>query len=404
MLAVAVLDEGISNAFNRDVRPTLFERDYLASDSETDTGIARSHGAIVADAVLRTDPALDLIDARVAAGTVTPATVEAALQDMIALADQGWRIGAINCSFAGLESWFSAPFVDEIAALAQRGILLVAASGNFGLRGTLEKTEYPAALPDVIAVGSHDGTGMPSDFAEQGLGRIAVLADGEDYPGKGESGTSFSTPQVAATVAAVQGLMLAATDRTLGAEAMVDVLRQGGAGPLSKPDPADGVTRYALHDHGGALAYAFRTHVAPRFEPLEYLASHADLQRAFGTDAAAATAHLRAFGAYEGRETSFDALAYVASHADLHAAFGTDRKAAARHWFDFGLSEGREVTFDAAAYFAANPDVAVAHGGVLRAAAEHYLTNGIAEHRPLAPSADVVALGMTVPAPDALLA
>jgi hypothetical protein len=383
MLAVTVLDNGISNSFNNTVKRSIFEHDYVFNDNETDSGAARPHGTIVADAVVRTNAKLDLIDARVAdsLGVAFSTDVEKGLQGMIALADQGYRIGAINYSYGSLSSLPSAAYQDEIDSLAARGIFMVSASGNAGTRAALESPDYPAALSNVIAVGSHNGSGIPSGFSQQGRGRVVVLADGEDFPGAGESGTSYAAPQVAATVATVQGTYLAATGETLTFNQVIDVLQQGGHGPLSAPDPADNATRYFLLDHNGSVNYAIQTYVDPNFSPYEYLASYGDLRAAFGLDGEAARAHFFASGVYEGRVSSFDALAYTASYGDLRSAFGTNLDAAAIHYITSGQQEGRHVTFDPNSYLDANPDLTAAFGSDARAASRHYIEFGSRELR-----------------------
>ena len=69
-----------------------------------------------------------------------------------------------------------------------------------------------------------------------------MLADGEGVPDQGANGTSFAAPQVAATVANVQAIVWGLAGHALGLGAMVDVLQQGGNGPRSRVDPADGST------------------------------------------------------------------------------------------------------------------------------------------------------------------
>jgi hypothetical protein len=392
MVAVAVLDNGISNSFNATVKRSIFERDYVFNDNETDFGVSRTHGTIVAEAVVRTNARLDLIDARVAdnIGQAFSSDVEEGLQAMISLANQGYRIGAINYSYGSATATASASYQDELDILAGRGVFLVAASGNSGFRSTLETPDFPGARSNVIAVGSHNGAGVPSAFSQQGRGRVVVLADGEDFPAVGENGTSFAAPQVAATVATVQGTYLAATGQTLNLGQMIDVLQQGGRGPLSAPDSADGVTRYFLHDHNGSVDYAVRTYVDPNFSPYEYLASYADLRAAFGLDGAAARDHFFAHGVHEGCTNSFDAMSYTASYGDLRVAFGTNRDAAALHYLNHGLREGRTASFDGTAYLNANSDLAAAFGTDTRAAARHYVQFGAGENRPLTVAATTV--------------
>jgi arylsulfatase B len=75
---------------------------------------------------------------------------------------------------------------------------------------------------------------------------------------------------------------------------------------------------------------------------LQYIASHGDLIRAFGTDEAAAEQHYLLFGRAEGRPTDdFDEGRYLAKHADLRAAFGPDTRAATVHYILHGFAEGR---------------------------------------------------------------
>ena len=67
----------------------------------------------------------------------------------------------------------------------------VASSGNDGSEFSLESPHEPASLPFVIAVGSHDGSGRPTWFSQNGPA-VAVLADGEDMPREGVDGTIFA--------------------------------------------------------------------------------------------------------------------------------------------------------------------------------------------------------------------
>lgn len=131
------------------------------------------------------------------------------------------------------------------------------------------------------------------------------------------------------------------------------------------------------------LAFADgETAAAERFDALSYLASHADLQDAFGVSEAEARRHFLEHGRLEGRRTTFDPHEYAASYADLTAAFGADGRAAALHWLQHGRFEGRDpARFDAAAYTAANPDLRAAFGANERAGTLHYLTYGQGEGR-----------------------
>ena len=85
---------------------------------------------------------------------------------------------------------------------ADRGCVLVAAAGNSGRREHF----YPAALPEVLAVGSVDAAGRRSTFSSWGP-HLALCAPGEGIVGVGRhayqvsSGTSFASPLVAGAAA-----------------------------------------------------------------------------------------------------------------------------------------------------------------------------------------------------------
>ena len=119
----------------------------------------------------------------------------------------------------------------------------------------------------------------------------------------------------------------------------------------------------------------------PSTAALEYVASHADLIAAFGTNAAAGWDHLLRFGLVEGRSIGFDGLAYIATHADLSAALGADEAAGAAHWITHGRFEGRGTSFDPIAYLAANADLRAAFGADGEWASAHYVRFGRAEGR-----------------------
>lgn len=379
--SLAILDDGISNAVQaRAGKVTVAEFDYARNVVETDEGVADTHGSSVFLSALQVTRALDVIDLKIGspdASGYTYATIETGLQGL--LAGSFGRVGAVNMSFAGS----SAPgiFADEIQALAARGVLSVAAAGNGGGDAGLESPGYPAALASVIAVGSHDGRGNPTSFSQNGPA-IAVLADGERIPDADSYGTSFAAPQVAATVANVQAIVWGLAGRTLGVAAMIDVLRQGGNGPRSSPDPADERTRYFLHDHDGSLDYAWSHFGGGPTRALEYIASYGDLIGAFGADAEAGRRHFEHLGSIEERRISFDGLHYIASYGDLVETFGLDEAAGAAHYIGMGMARGRTVGFDGLQYIASYPDLVAAFGANETAGTVHYVAHGHAAGRP----------------------
>ena len=274
--SLVVMDEGITNALQlRLGKQTVLEHDYYFNKTDTDDGIADTHADSVVRSALNVSAAYSVIDLKVAdpaTGIFSDTAIESALDEV--LADPAHRVAAINMSFGG--GGYPFAFADEISQLASRGIFCVAAAGNSGSASLLESPSYPAALPDVISVGSHDGYGNPSRFSQNGLA-IDLLADGENVPQSGSYGTSFAVPQVAATVTHIQAIVQGLTGGLLDISAMVAALQEGGAGPRSRPDPADGHTRYFLHDHRGALDYAWNHYGGTPIRALEYVASYGDL-------------------------------------------------------------------------------------------------------------------------------
>ncbi|KQQ78831.1 peptidase S8 and S53 subtilisin kexin sedolisin [Xanthomonas sp. Leaf131] len=117
------------------------------------------------------------------------------------LIDLGVKV--INMSFGTPESALlpdaPRPHEETVRYALARGVLLVAASGNSGLRERF----YPAAHDGVIAVGAVDASLTPANFSTRGA-HVALCAPGRDIrtcalDGYQEaSGTSFAAPFVAA--------------------------------------------------------------------------------------------------------------------------------------------------------------------------------------------------------------
>ena len=380
--SLVIMDNGITNRLQaRAGKPTVAEWDFYDRHSETDDGIRTTHGNSVLLSALGVSRAYDVVDFKVATpvyeASYTPQAIEAALRSVLASA-AGPTVGAINMSFGGYG--YPHRFADEIDQLAARGVLCVVAAGNDGTSDRFERALYPAALPSVICVGSHDGNGRPSFFSSNGR-MVDVLADGENVPRPGSHGTSFAAPQVAATVTHVQAIVDGLTGDVLGAAAMIGVLQQGGAGPRSRPDPADGRTRYFLHDHDGSLDYAWSHYGGTPTLALEYIASHPDLIFRLGADARAGQLDYERQGSIEQRAITFDALDYIASHGDLITAFGTNADAGASHYIHAGYGEGRTVTFDGLEYIASHDDLIAVYGPNEQGGADHFIRYGFGEDR-----------------------
>lgn len=161
---------------------------------------------------------------------------ELALQWVIAHRDQ-YNIVAVNMSFG--KSHYStettlAPIADELATLNQMGVMLIASSGNDGAQ-TPYGVEYPAADPNVYAVGSINSSDVISTFTERGP-LMDILAPGEDVPLiyylpqtkqrdiLAGSGTSFSVPFIAGLAA-----LLRQIDPTLTPAQMMSIMQRSGS-------------------------------------------------------------------------------------------------------------------------------------------------------------------------------
>ncbi len=132
------------------------------------------------------------------------------------------NINAVNISYGTGD--FSDPTVnnvygDELQALADAGIVVVAASGNGGVSSSRGGIDTPAADPSVISVGSVDTADTISNFSERAA-VLTLLAPGENVyttlrnGGFGiVDGTSFASPAVAGTVALMRQIDSSLTGR-----------------------------------------------------------------------------------------------------------------------------------------------------------------------------------------------
>jgi hypothetical protein len=185
-------------------------------------------------------PGANLIALRIDDGTFgwnkESALAELALQSVIDHREQ-YNIVAVNMSF-GRSHYANettlAPIADELATLNQLGVMMIASSGNDGAQ-TPYGVEYPAADPNVYAVGSINSADVISKFTERGP-LMDILAPGEDVPliyylpqtkqrdiltG---SGTSFAVPYIVGTAA-----LLRQIDPTLTPAQMMSIMQRSGS-------------------------------------------------------------------------------------------------------------------------------------------------------------------------------
>ncbi|MGA1797151.1 S8 family serine peptidase [Sphingomonas sp. 4RDLI-65] len=189
-----------------------------------------------------------------------------AIADLDAAAKLAIDLGArvLNLSFgtddAQLAPHMPKPHADVIAYGADRGCVFVAASGNNGH----ETTYWPAAYPQVIAVGAVGTDARPTGFSTRGQ-HVALCAPGDriftaaldGY--QRATGTSFAAPFVSATAA----LMIARAERRAFPidAATIKHLLAATARPFSTASPGCGagvldaaaavaaVDRFIDHEH-----------------------------------------------------------------------------------------------------------------------------------------------------------
>ncbi|WP_242113163.1 S8 family peptidase [Luteimonas aquatica] len=138
-------------------------------------------------------------DKRIGVGALD--NIDAGMKRLI---DLGVKV--INMSFGTPESALLAdaprPHEEIVRYALARGVILVAASGNSGLR---EKF-YPAAHAEVVAVGAVDERLLPTSFTTSGE-HVALCAPGRDIRTcaldgyQNATGTSFAAPFVSAACA-----------------------------------------------------------------------------------------------------------------------------------------------------------------------------------------------------------
>lgn len=223
---IAVVDSGVDVA-HPDLTERVVDR-YNAVDAGTDVTDEAGHGTFVAGVAAATgDNGIGIAGASMGASVMAVKVVDAAgdiwtdteAAGIMWAADNGADV--INLSLGSdvpdqLES-------DAIAYAVNKGVVVVAAAGN----DASDVPNYPAAYPQVVAVGATDGAGSRAGFSQYGSW-VTVAAPGTGItsttPTAGSSyfaagydqgqGTSFSTPMVAAEVALLKTLRpgIAATD------------------------------------------------------------------------------------------------------------------------------------------------------------------------------------------------
>lgn len=204
-LAIGIVDTAVAREHEALRAADIVQRDFVPFEAERPT----AHGTAVASVLVGEGANLrpQLRGGRVYAASVffsdadgndasTAASLAAAGEW---LAAQGVRV--VNMSLAGPPNRVLGA---AIAALVERGVIVVAAVGNNGPHG---EPLYPAAYPNVVAVTAVDAANRIYRYANRGP-HVMFAALGVDVAvarstgGYGEqSGTSIAAPHAAAVIA-----------------------------------------------------------------------------------------------------------------------------------------------------------------------------------------------------------
>ena len=226
-VTLAVIDSGISP---HSALPEGIQRIDLVGDSDP-SGLLNGHGTAVASLIAGTNgitpgvsPSVTLLDVRVSDASGLSSSFLLA-EGIVAAVEGGAQV--INISLGSYGD--SSLVANAVAFASANGAVIVASSGNEGF----DQPAFPAAYPEVIAVGAVDQAGVLVDFSNTGddlditAPGLEVFAAWTDNRYIEFTGTSGSAPLVSAAVAtAISELELSAND---AADAVLQFANEAGA-------------------------------------------------------------------------------------------------------------------------------------------------------------------------------
>lgn len=206
-IKVAVLDSGVSVTADMDImeRANLVDTEELSYLCEDMTG----HGTAVASVIAAKDNGMGTSGINERTDVYSVKVLDDKNQSPVSRIIAGIRwcmdndMDIVNMSFGMRRDSMALQAI--IREAEQKGILLIAAAGNTGDQDNA--VEYPAAYPEVLAVGSVTSQMSRAEDSARGE-EVELAAPGECVPVTSslggvtvESGTSFAAPHVTAIAA-----------------------------------------------------------------------------------------------------------------------------------------------------------------------------------------------------------
>lgn len=260
----------------------VFSWDFAGGDA--DAGDATGHGSGIAGIIAGEDavyggiaPGADIIALKVFedGGAGYFAYLEQALQWTVLNAEE-FGVSVVNLSLGDGGAWTEAVgrygLGDELAALAEMGVIVIAASGNSYASFDTEGVAYPAADPSVIGVGavwagdyggpwyfSNGATDYTTDadriasFSQRDDDLLDALAPGarfitadQDGGLQAVQGTSHAAAYLSGVATLAQDLALREIGRTLSAAEFSALLSQSAVFVIDGDDEDDSVPNTGL--------------------------------------------------------------------------------------------------------------------------------------------------------------
>ncbi len=234
---IVVIDSGLSSAWNSG--NLVYQHDFYDNDDNVTVSNANTHGAMVTSEIAAADPNANIVMLKVMpddGSATSEATIEKALQWVVANAD-AYNVTAVNLSLGGgnQTSVTTTSMSDELAALAAKRVLTVAAAGNSGDGGATQGVSSFAADPNQICVSATTGSGDFPTWSQRSPLLTDVCADGTDIKltnlagtAYAANGSSFAAPTVTAAVALAQQESMELTGQRLTQQQFLDLAKSTG--------------------------------------------------------------------------------------------------------------------------------------------------------------------------------